>query len=331
MNNFFFIIFLILKLLIIIVPILISVAYFTLAERKILGAIQRRRGPNVIGVYGMLQPLSDGLKLLTKEAVMPSSSNTLIFIISPILTFFLSLLSWGIVPFSLTSNFSEINISILCIFAISSLGIYGVIMSGWSSNSQYSFIGALRSTAQMISYEITLSFIMLIISMISGSFNFVEIIQAQKYCWFGFLYIPLFLVFFVAGLAETNRHPFDLPEAEAELVAGYFVEYSAMGFALFFLGESANILFMCAFSSTLFLGGWHPLFDIWLFNLIPGSIWFSLKIVFVLFLFVWVRVAFPRYRYDQLMRLGWKIFLPLSLAFLIVIASLLIHFNMLPY
>jgi len=290
-------------------PLLISVAYFTLAERKILGAIQRRRGPNVIGVYGLLQPLSDGLKLFLKEAVMPSSSNNLIFIISPILTFFLSLISWGFISFS-GESISDINVSILCVFAVSSLGIYGVIMAGWASNSQYSFIGALRSTAQMISYEITLSFIILIIAMSSESLDFAGIIDAQKYCWFGILYIPLFLIFFVAGLAETNRHPFDLPEAEAELVSGYNVEYSSMSFALFSLGEYSNILMMSTLMVNFFLGGdIMPFFNCSIF----AYFIYGLKICLFVVLFVWLRAILPRYRYDQLMELGWKVFLPITL------------------
>ena len=316
-----------LKALLIIVPLLIAVAYFTLFERKVIGSMQRRRGPNVVGFHGLLQPLADGLKLLLKETVLPSSANLTMFIIAPIITFMLSLIGWAVIPFEENMVFADINISILYIFAVSSLGVYGVLISGWSSNSKYAFLGALRSAAQMVSYEVSIGFILINVILCVGSLNLTEIVLAQSEIWFCVPLFPLFIMFFISALAETNRHPFDLPEAEAELVAGYFVEYSAMGFALFFLGESANILFMCSLTTILFLGGWYP---IWPFYIIPGFIWMGIKTVFVLFLFIWVRVAYPRYRYDQLMRLGWKIFLPLSLAFLITTASLLIYFNMLP-
>ncbi len=343
LNLIYFLLFLfctILKTLILIVPLLISVAYFTLAERKILGAIQRRRGPNVIGVFGLLQPLSDGLKLFAKEFVLPSSSNNLIFIIAPMLTFFLSLISWVVIPLNKEAFIAELNVSTLYVFAISSLGIYGVILSGWSSNSQYSFLGALRSAAQMISYEITLSFAMLIIAMTAGSYSFIEIVEAQKYSWFGWTYIPLFFIFFISGLAETNRHPFDLPEAEAELVSGYNVEYSSMSFALFSLGEYSNILIMSANLTIFFLGGWkYALIDdiyalkglsyvtepnadyalmgfdiliVLICSQFYGS-WFAAKICFFVILFVWMRAVLPRYRYDQLMELGWKVLMPLTL------------------
>ena len=316
-----------LKALLIIVPLLIAVAYFTLFERKVIGSMQRRRGPNVVGFHGLLQPLADGLKLLLKETVLPSSANLTMFIIAPIITFMLSLIGWAVIPFEENMVFADINISILYIFAVSSLGVYGVLISGWSSNSKYAFLGALRSAAQMVSYEVSIGFILINVILCVGSLNLTEIVLAQSEIWFCVPLFPLFIMFFISALAETNRHPFDLPEAEAELVAGYFVEYSAMGFALFFLGESANILFMCSLTTILFLGGWYP---IWPFYIIPGFIWMGIKTVFVLFLFIWVRVAYPRYRYDQLTRLGWKIFLPLSLAFLITTASLLIYFNMLP-
>ena len=324
-----------LKILLVIVPLLIAVAYFTLFERKVIGSMQGRRGPNVVGFFGILQPLADGLKLLLKETVLPSSANIIMFIIAPIITFMLSLMGWAVMPFDANMVFADINISILYIFAVSSLGVYGVLISGWASNPKYAFLGALRSAAQMVSYEVSIGFILINVILCAGSLNLTEIVLAQNKVWFCIPLFPLFIMFFISALAETNRHPFDLPEAEAELVAGYFVEYSAMGFALFFLGESANIIFMCSLTTILFLGGWYPLFslDFFPFNLfwnIPGFIWFSLKTVFILFLFIWVRVAYPRYRYDQLMRLGWKIFLPLSLAFLITTAGLLIHFNMLP-
>lgn len=324
-----FIIIILVKILIIIVPLLISVAYFTLAERKILGAIQRRRGPNVVGAYGLLQPLSDGFKLLVKETVLPSSANQLIFILSPIMTFVISLMGWAIIPYDKYSILAELNIGILYLFAMSSLGVYGIIMSGWSSNSKYAFLGALRSTAQMVSYEVSIGFIMITIVVCCGSFNLQNIIDYQKNIWFVIPFFPLFLMFFTSALAETNRHPFDLPEAEAELVSGYNVEYSAMGFALFSLGEYANMLMMSSINVILFFGGW--LAPIELLNFIPGSIWFSLKICFFVILFVWMRAALPRYRYDQLMGLGWKVFLPISLSYLMLTYSILICFNFLPY
>jgi len=311
------------------VPLLISVAYFTLAERKILGAIQRRRGPNVVGVFGLLQPLSDGFKLLVKETVLPSSSNKLIFVLSPIITFLISLLGWAVIPYDKYSFLAELNTGMMYLFAVSSLGVYGIIMSGWSSNSKYAFLGALRSTAQMVSYEVSLGFIIIVIVLCAGSFNLNIIIESQKNVWFIIPFFPLFLMFFISGLAETNRHPFDLPEAEAELVSGYNVEYSAMGFALFSLGEYANMLLMSSLNVILFLGGWLAPFDF--LSFIPCSIWFGLKIVIFVILFVWMRAALPRYRYDQLMSLGWKIFLPISLAYLILTFCILISFNMLPY
>ncbi len=319
----------IIKILLIIVPLLIAVAYFTLAERKILGAIQRRMGPNVVGVYGLLQPLSDGFKLLMKETVLPSSANQLIFIISPVLTFTISLMGWAIIPFDKYSLLAEMNIGVLYLFAMSSLGVYGIIMSGWSSNSKYAFLGALRSTAQMVSYEVSIGFIMITIVVCVGSFNLEEIIDCQRELWFVFTFFPLFLMFFTSALAETNRHPFDLPEAEAELVSGYNVEYSAMGFALFSLGEYSNMLMMSSINTILFFGGWLPPLSI--LSFIPGSFWFGLKICFFVILFVWMRAALPRYRYDQLMNLGWKVFLPISLAYLMLTYTILVSFNILPY
>lgn len=317
------------KNLIIIVPLLISVAYFTLAERKLLGAIQRRRGPNVVGVYGLLQPLSDGFKLFVKENIMPSSANQFVFVVSPILTFIISLLGWAIIPYDKTAIFAELNIGVLYLFAISSLGVYGIIMSGWSSNSKYALLGALRSTAQMVSYEVSLGFIMITIILCCGSFNLQNIIVAQKSVWFVIPFFPLFLMFFTSALAETNRHPFDLPEAEAELVSGYNVEYSAMSFALFSLGEYANMLLMSSTNVILFFGGWQPLFDV--LDFIPGSFWFGGKLCFFVILYVWMRAALPRYRYDQLMRLGWKVFLPVALVYLLFTFFVLVCFNILPY
>tara|TARA_B110000879_G_scaffold107255_1_gene144122 strand:+ start:13270 stop:14247 length:978 start_codon:yes stop_codon:yes gene_type:complete len=317
------------KILIIIVPLLISVAYFTLAERKILGAIQRRRGPNVVGVYGLLQPLSDGFKLLVKESILPSNANKFIFIISPIITFVISLMGWAIIPYDKYASLAEVNVGVLYLFAVSSLGVYGIIMSGWSSNSKYAFLGALRSAAQMVSYEVSIGFIIVTIVICCGSFNLQIIIESQKNVWFIIPFFPLFLMFFVSALAETNRHPFDLPEAEAELVSGYNVEYSAMGFALFSLGEYSNMLLMSSLNVILFLGGWLPPFAF--LSFIPGSVWFGIKICLFVILFIWMRAALPRYRYDQLMGLGWKVFLPISLGYLLLTFCILISFNMMPY
>lgn len=325
----FSILILLIKILIIVLPLLISVAYFTLAERKILGAIQRRRGPNVIGVFGLLQPLADGFKLFVKETILPSNANKFIFILSPIITFVISLMGWAVIPYNEYAVLSDINIGILYMFAVSSLGVYGIIMSGWSSNSKYAFLGALRSAAQMVSYEVSIGFIIVTIVICCGSFNLQNIIESQKNVWFIIPFFPLFLMFFVSALAETNRHPFDLPEAEAELVSGYNVEYSAMGFALFSLGEYANMLLMSSLNVILFFGGWLPPLNI--LNFIPGSFWFGIKICFFVILYVWMRAALPRYRYDQLMNIGWKIFLPISLTYLMFTFFTLISFNLLPY
>jgi NADH-quinone oxidoreductase subunit H len=321
--------FILLKILIIVIPLLISVAYFTLAERKILGAIQRRRGPNVIGVFGLLQPLSDGFKLLIKETILPSNSNILLFIASPAMTFTISLIGWALIPYGPHSFLAELSVGFLYLFAVSSLGVYGIVMSGWSSNSKYAFLGSLRSTAQMVSYEVSIGFILVSVLECVGSFNLQFVIESQKYVWFIVPFYPLFLLFVISGLAETNRHPFDLPEAEAELVSGYNVEYSAMGFALFSLGEYSNMLLMSSIIIVLFLGGWDSPFEV--LNFIPCFFWFGLKINVMVFLFVWVRAALPRYRYDQLMSIGWKVFLPVSLAYVIATASTLISFNYLPF
>jgi len=320
----------IIKILIVIVPLLISVAYFTLVERKVMGSIQRRRGPNVVGYLGLLQPLADGLKLFVKETILPTAANTRIFLLSPLLTFILSLMGWGVIPFGDGLVVSNLNVGVLYLFAISSLGVYGIVLSGWSSNSKYAFLGSLRSAAQMISYEVSMGFIIIAVVLCSGSFNLSEIVFAQERIWFLFPLFPMFLMFFISALAETNRHPFDLPEAEAELVSGYNVEYSAMGFALFFLGEYANMLLMSSMTSILFLGGWLPLVNFLPFNLIPGPLWFGIKICIFVILFCWIRAALPRYRYDQLMDLGWKTFLPLSLGWLLFTSSVLISFNWLP-
>jgi NADH-quinone oxidoreductase subunit H len=317
-----------LEILLIVVPLLIAVAYFTLAERKVIASMQRRRGPNVVGMWGLLQPLADGLKLLIKESIFPSNSNTIIFVLAPILTFLLSLLGWAVIPYGESMVLSDLNVGLLYIFAVSSLGVYGILTSGWSSNSKYAFLGALRSAAQMVSYEVSIGLIIISVLLCAGSLNISKIVLAREDIWYIIPLFPVFILFFVSALAETNRAPFDLPEAEAELVAGYNVEYSAMGFALFFLGEYANILMMCALCTILFLGGWLPPF--YVLSFIPGPIWFGLKVSFMAFVFIWVRAAYPRYRYDQLMRLGWKVFLPLSLAWVIFVAGILIGFDWYP-
>jgi NADH-quinone oxidoreductase subunit H len=322
--------FILLKILSIVVPLLISVAYLTLAERKLMASMQRRKGPNVVGFIGLLQPLCDGLKLLLKEPVLPSSANTLIFLMAPVLTFLLSLLAWASVPYSPGVVLADLNLGLLYLFAVSSLGVYGIITAGWSSNSKYAFLGCLRSAAQMVSYEVSLGLIIICVILCVGSLNLSEIVMAQKAIWFVVPLFPCCIMFFISCLAETNRAPFDLPEAEAELVAGYNVEYSSMGFALFFLGEYANMILMSGLCVILFLGGWLPPFDFFIFHWIPGGFWFGLKICFFLFCFIWVRAAFPRYRYDQLMRLGWKVFLPLSLAAVVFVAGLLISFDWIP-
>jgi len=317
------------KIVVIVVLILISVAYFTLAERKILAVIQRRRGPNVVGVYGLLQPLSDGFKLLIKEVILPSSSNKTIFLFAPVLTFIISLMGWAVIPFDKYATLAELNLGVLYLLGISSIGIYGIIISGWSSNSKYAFLGALRSTAQMVSYEVSLGFIILVVAILCESFNINEIIDFQNNIWFIIPYFPLFLIFFISGLAETNRHPFDLPEAEAELVSGYNVEYSAMTFALFSLAEYSNMLIMSSLNVILFFGGWLPFSPFVAF--IPGSIWFGIKICFFVILYVVMRAILPRYRYDQLMYLGWKVFLPVSIGYLLFTFGLIYGFDLYNY
>lgn len=319
-----------LKILGLIVPLLVSIAYLTIAERKLLGSIQRRKGPNVVGFLGLLQPFSDGLKLFSKETILPKDSNVYLFILAPLITFILSLVGWSVIPLSDKVLISDINLGVLYLFSISSLSVYGIILAGWSSNSKYPFLGALRSAAQMISYEVSIGFIIVNVCLCAGSFNLSTIVLAQKNIWFIFPLFPMFVLFYISMLAETNRHPFDLPEAESELVSGYNVEYSAVTFALFFLGEYANILLMSAFSSLLFLGGWLPLFDVVPFNLLPGSFWLSLKILFGVIFFIFARAAVPRYRYDQLMDLGWKSILPLSVGYLLFTSGVLISFNWLP-
>ena len=320
----------IIKILIIVVPILLAVAYLTYAERKVIGAMQLRRGPNVVGPFGLLQPMADGAKLFLKETVIPSSANRAVFLVAPMLTFFLALVAWAVIPFGEGLVLADINVGILYLFAISSLGVYGVLMAGWASNSKYAFLGALRSAAQMVSYEVSMGFVIISVLVCVGSLNLTDIVEAQRGMWFVIPLLPMAVVFFISTLAETNRHPFDLPEAEAELVAGYNVEYSAMTFALFFLGEYANMILMCGMTTILFLGGWLPPIDIAPFNLIPGPIWFAIKISALLFIFIWVRASFPRYRYDQLMRLGWKVFLPLSLAAVVIVSGVVVAFDLLP-
>jgi len=319
-----------LGLIIIIILLLIAVAYFTLVERKLMGSMQRRRGPNIVGFMGVLQPIADGLKLFSKETILPSNANISLFLFAPIIVFVLSLMGWVVVPFSENGLLSDINIGILYILTISSLSVYGIILAGWSSNSKYAFLGGLRSAAQMVSYEVSIGFIIISVVACVGSFSFSEIVKAQSKIWFVFPLFPMFITFFISSLAETNRHPFDLPEAEAELVSGYNVEYSAMGFALFFLGEYANMLLMSSMISILFFGGWQPLIKLFPFSLIPSSFWFSLKIAVFVVTFIWARAALPRYRYDQLMSIGWKVFLPVSISWLIFTTSMLISFNWLP-
>ena len=304
---------------------MIMIAYLTYFERKVIGAIQLRKGPNVVGPFGLLQPLADGLKLLTKETIFPENSNKFIFALSPILTFALALLGWAVIPVDFKIVLADINVGIMYVFAISSLGVYGIIMAGWASNSRYAFLGALRSAAQMISYEVSIGLIIVSVLLTSRSLNLSEIVMAQKDLWYVIPHFPMFIIFFISTLAETNRAPFDLPEAESELVAGYNVEYSSMTFGLFFLGEYGNMILMSSMSTILFLGGWLPPFDTEYFNIIPGFLWFLLKVTFLLFVFLWVRATLPRYRYDQLMSLGWKLFLPLSLFWIIITSSFLFY------
>ena len=318
------------KILAIVVPLLLAVAYLTYAERKVIGAMQLRKGPNVVGPFGLGQPLADGLKLFIKETILPAGANKTVFIMAPMLTFILSLIAWAVIPFDSGMVVSDINVGVLYLFAISSLGVYGVIMAGWASNSKYAFLGALRSAAQMVSYEVSIGFVMVTVLLCVGSLNLTAVVGAQRNLWFFIPLFPMFVTFFISTLAETNRHPFDLPEGESEIVAGFFVEYSAMSFALFFLGEYANMILMSAMTAILFLGGWLPIMDIAPFNWIPGPLWLIAKICFVLFFFLWVRATFPRYRYDQLMRLGWKIFLPFSLFWVIATAGVLVAFDLLP-
>jgi NADH-quinone oxidoreductase subunit H len=312
------------------VPLLIGVAYLTYAERKVLAAMQLRKGPNVVGPFGLLQPFADALKMIMKETIIPAGSNRLLFLMAPMLTFSLAMIAWAVIPVNEGWAIADVNVGILYLFAISSLGVYGIIIAGWASNSKYAFLGALRSAAQMVSYEVSMGFVMVSVLLCVGSLNLTDIVLAQRHVWFALPLFPMFIVFFVSALAETNRSPFDLPEGESEIVAGFFVEYSAMAFALFFLGEYANMILMSGMTTILFLGGWLAPFGIAPFTWIPGPIWFILKVGFCLFVFLWVRATFPRYRYDQLMRLGWKVFLPLSLLWLTLTAGALMVFGWLP-
>ena len=318
------------KILFLLVPVLVSVAMIVWLDRRVWAFVQKRQGPNVVGPFGLLQSLADALKYIFKEIIIPASSNKIIFILAPIITMTLALISWAVIPFGEDKVLANINVGILYIFAVSSLGVYGIIMGGWASNSKYPFLGAIRSAAQMVSYEVSIGIIIINVLLCVGSLNLSDIVLAQKDMWFIIPLFPMFVIFFISALAETNRPPFDLPEAEAELVAGYQTEYSGMMYAMFWLGEYANILLMCALGSILFLGGWLTPIDLYPFNLIPGVFWLIFKILFLFILFALVKAVVPRYRYDQLMRLGWKIFLPLSLTYVILTASYLFYFNLLP-
>ena len=318
------------KILFLLVPVLVSVAMIVWLDRRIWAFVQKRRGPNVVGPFGLFQSIADALKYVFKEIIVPASSNKVIFVLAPIVTMTLALIAWAVIPFSETQVLANINVGILYLFAVSSLGVYGIIMGGWASNSKYPFLGAIRSAAQMISYEISIGIIIINVLLCVGSLNLNDIVLAQKKVWFIIPLFPMFVIFFISALAETNRPPFDLPEAEAELVAGYQTEYSGMMYAMFWLGEYANILLMCAMGSILFLGGWLSPIEIFPFNLIPSALWLIFKILFLFILFALVKAIVPRYRYDQLMKLGWKIFLPLSLFWVVVTASYLFYFNLLP-
>ena len=318
------------KILFLLIPILVTVAMIVWLDRRIWALVQKRRGPNVVGPFGLLQSLADALKYVFKEIIIPSSSNKVIFILAPIVTMTLALIAWAVIPFGYTLVLANINVGILYLFAISSLGVYGIIMGGWASNSKYPFLGSIRSAAQMVSYEVSIGIIIINVLLCVGSLNLNDIVLAQENIWFVIPLFPMFVVFFISALAETNRPPFDLPEAEAELVAGYQTEYSGMMYAMFWLGEYANILLMCAMGSILFLGGWLSPIEIYPFNLIPSPLWLIFKILFLFILFALVKATVPRYRYDQLMRLGWKIFLPLSLIWVVLTASYLFYFNLLP-
>ena len=318
------------KILFLLIPVLVSVAMIVWLDRRVWAFVQKRQGPNVVGPFGLLQSLADALKYIFKEIIIPASSNKVIFILAPIITMTLAMIAWAVIPFGEDQVLANINVGILYIFAVSSLGVYGIIMGGWASNSKYPFLGSIRSAAQMVSYEVSIGIIIINVLLCVGSLNLSDIVIAQKNMWFIIPLFPMFVIFFISALAETNRPPFDLPEAEAELVAGYQTEYSGMMYAMFWLGEYANILLMCALGSILFLGGWLSPIDLYPFNLIPGAIWLIFKILLLFILFALVKAIVPRYRYDQLMRLGWKIFLPLSLTYVVLTASYLFYFNLLP-
>ncbi len=318
------------KILFLLVPVLVSVAMVVWLDRRVWAFVQKRQGPNVVGPFGLLQSLADALKYIFKEIIIPSSSNKVIFILAPIVTMTLALISWAVIPFSATQVLADINVGILYLFAVSSLGVYGIIMGGWASNSKYPFLGAIRSAAQMVSYEVSIGVIIINVLLCVGSLNLNDIVIAQQNLWFVIPLFPMFVIFFISALAETNRPPFDLPEAEAELVAGYQTEYSGMMYAMFWLGEYANILLMCAMGAILFLGGWLSPIEIYPFTLVPGAVWLILKILLLFFLFALVKAIVPRYRYDQLMKLGWKVFLPMSLIWVVLTSSFLFYFNLLP-
>ncbi len=307
----------VIKIVAIVLPVMLSVAYLTLAERKVIGSMHMRRGPNVVGPWGLLQPMADGLKLFLKEIVIPTGASRGVFLLAPMLTLILALIAWAVIPFSDTLVLSNINVGVLYLFAVSGLGVYGILMAGWASNSKYAFLGSLRSAAQMVSYEVSMGFIIITVLVFTGSLNLNDIVESQRGMWYMFPMLPMAVMFFISTVAETNRHPFDLPEAEAELVGGYNVEYGGMAFALFFLGEYANMIMMSGFTAVLFMGGWLAPFGM---DFIPGPIWLILKICVLLFVFIWLRAAYPRYRYDQLMRLGWKVFLPFSLVWVVFVS-----------
>ena len=317
-------------ILTIIVPLILGMAYLTYAERKVLAAMQLRQGPATVGPFGLLQPIADGLKLLSKETIIPSGANRILFVIAPMMTFALSLVAWAVIPVSAGGALADINVGVLYLFAISSLGVYGILMAGWASNSRYAFLGGLRSAAQMVSYEVSIGLVLVCVLLTAGSLNLSTIVETDRPWWVTLLLFPMFVVFVISALAETNRAPFDLPEGESELVGGYNVEYSAMTFALFFLGEYMNMILMAGMATILFLGGWLPPFGIEALAFVPGPLWFILKICFVLFFFLWARATLPRYRYDQLMRLGWKIFLPFTLIWVVVVSGVLLYNNALP-
>ncbi len=320
----------VLQILAIVLPLIVGVAYLTYAERKVMAAMQLRQGPMTVGPFGLLQPLADGIKLIAKETIIPTGANRFLFVIAPMLTFLLSLVAWAVIPFDEGWVLADINVGILYLFAISSLGVYGIIIAGWASNSKYAFLGGLRSAAQMVSYEVSIGFVMITVLLCVGSLNLSDIVRAQEGLWFAIPHLPMFVIFFVSALAETNRAPFDLPEGESEITGGFMVEYSSMTYALFFLGEYANMILMSGMTTILFLGGWLPPVSVAPFTWIPGVIWFLLKVCLCLFVFIWVRATLPRFRYDQLMRLGWKVFLPFSLFWVILTAGVLVGFGWLP-